>query len=182
MAMPLAPLPYWTVDQVRALPEDGNRYEVVHGELLVSPAPSPRHQRVLANLFLALGIWLKEHRVGMVFTAPADLGHGPDSLLQPDLFVLGPAAASAEAWAGLGELLLAVEILSPSTARQDRFQKRRAYQEAGVPLYWIVDIEQRRVESWTPDASLPAIETERLTWRPAGAAEPCTIPVAELFA
>jgi Uma2 family endonuclease len=74
-----------------------------------------------------------------------------------------------------------VEVLSPTTARADRFTKRRRYQEAGVPLYWIVDGEEQRVETWTPDAEFPMSETERLVWHPAGAAQPFTLQLAELF-
>src|SRR2546425_253322 len=69
----------------------------------------------------------------------------------------------------------------PTTARADRFTKRRRYQEAEVPLYWIVDGEEQRVEVWTPAAELPAIEAERLMWRPAGAGQPFTLALSALF-
>ena len=187
MAMPLpAPVEpagrhYWTVDDVRALPDDGHRYELVHGELLVSPSPRKRHQRVLRRLLFALEAWLRQHPVGELFASPADLTFGPDTLLQPDLFVLTPEAAASPDWNTLGEVLLAIEILSPSTARHDRFPKRRAYQEAGVPLYWIVDADARQVEVWTPADSFPRLETDHLTWHPAGAADPFTLDLPALF-
>ena len=188
MAMPLpTPVepsgrPYWTLDDVRALPDDGHRYELVHGELLVSPSPRKLHQRVLRRLLVQLDAWLATHPVGELFTSPADLTLGPDTLLQPDLFVLNPEAAASREWNTLDEVLLAIEILSPSTARHDRFPKRRAYQEAGVPLYWIVDADARQVETWTPSDAFPRLEAERLTWHPAGAAEPCIIDLPALFA
>jgi len=182
MAMLSAPAPYWTPDLVRALPDDGRRHELVHGELLVTPAPGKRHQRVLKRLLVALEHWLEQHPVGEVFTAPADLTLGPATLLQPDLFILSPAAAATPGWNELTDLLLAVEILSPSTARHDRFPKRRAYQEAGVSLYWLVDPDSARVEVWTPADPFPLVETSRLAWHPAGAPEPFEIPLAQLLA
>src|SRR2546427_82232 len=69
----------------------------------------------------------------------------------------------------------------PTTARADRFTKRRRYQEARVPLYWVVDGADHRVEVWTPDAEFPAVERERLVWRPAGAGQPFTLELADLF-
>jgi Uma2 family endonuclease len=65
--------------------------------------------------------------------------------------------------------------------RADRFAKRRWYQEVGVPAYWVVDGDERVVEVWTPDATFPLIERDRLTWLPAGAAEPFTCELEELF-
>jgi len=79
------------------------------------------------------------------------------------------------------ELLLAAEVLSPSNARHDRFTKRRLYQAERVPLYWIVDADDHSVEIWTPDAHFPHTERESITWRPAGAAEPFTLRLADLF-
>jgi Uma2 family endonuclease len=78
-------------------------------------------------------------------------------------------------------LLLAVDVLSPSTARADRFTKRRLYQEVGVPAYWIVDPERRCVKVWTPEATFPVIEWLEVTWQPAGAGEPLRLSLAELF-
>jgi Uma2 family endonuclease len=74
-----------------------------------------------------------------------------------------------------------VEVLSPSTVDQDRFTKRRLYQEVGVPLYWLVDADSRTVEVWTPEADFPVVEDREITWQPAGAAEPLVIHLAELF-
>ncbi len=59
-----------------------------------------------------------------------------------------------------------MEILSPSTAKHDRFQKRKYYQENGVPTLWLVDGDKKYVEVWTPEALFPQVETTRLTWRP----------------
>ena len=112
---------------------------------------------------------------GRVWSSPADLSWGPDILLQPDLFVVPAHLIHASVWTEIHDLLLVIEILSPGTERQDRFQKRRCYQEAGVPRYWIVDPDARQVEVWTPDARFPAVEREVLGWQPAGAETPFTL-------
>ncbi len=179
--MGMAAPTYWTADMVRQLPDDGSRYEVVYGELLVTPAPRLDHQLLVSRLLQALGNYLAHEPVGIVLTSPADISWGQDVLVQPDLFVVTHAEARSREWSRIRSLLLVVEVLSPTTARADRFTKRRRYQEAGVPLYWVVDGEQRRVETWTPGAEFPMNETERLVWHRAGAAQPFTLHLAELF-
>lgn len=171
---------YYTAAEVLAMPEDGNTYEVVHGELLVSPSPRPVHQRVAFRLALLLGNYLERYPVGAAFPG-GDLSWSPDSLVVPDLFVVDRSEAGARSWDEVRTLLLVVEILSPSTARNDRFTKRRLYQEVGVPLYWLVDGDARVVEVWTPDAHFPVTEQEEIRWHPDGAAEPLVIRLAELF-
>jgi Uma2 family endonuclease len=178
MAAPI----YYTADMVRALPEDGNRYEVVHGELLVTPAPRVPHQLVVTRLSTELSIYLRGHPVGVVLISPADISWGrQDVLVQPDVFVVKYEEARTLEWDRMRRLLLVAEVLSPSTARADRFVKRRRYQEAGVPLYWIVDGEQHLVEAWTPDAEFPLIERAQLIWHPSGVAEPFVLKLEELF-
>ncbi len=172
---------YWTAEMVRALPDDGKRYETVHGELLVTPAPRALHQLALARLQLALGKYLEREPVGLLLSSPADISWGPDILVQPDLFVVDLDEARTLDWASMQHLLLAIEVLSPSTSRHDRFTKRRLYQEVGIPLYWIVDADARAVEIWTPEARFPTVERDALAWTPPGAAEPFTLALADLF-
>jgi Uma2 family endonuclease len=74
-----------------------------------------------------------------------------------------------------------VEVLSPSTARRDRFQKRKLYQANGVETLWLIDPERRLVETWTPDQMLPAVEAERVRWQPIGAMQPLTVVLEDLF-
>jgi Uma2 family endonuclease len=153
----------------------------VHGELLVTPAPRALHQIVLQRLLLALGNYLERERVGLLLASPADISWGPDILVQPDLFVVDLAEARTLDWRRMRTLLLAVEILSPSSVRADRFTKRRLYQEQGVATYWLVDPDARVVEVWTPDATFPTVEQERLTWRPVAAREAFSLAIEELF-
>jgi len=171
---------YYTAADVLALPEDGNRYEVVHGKLLVTPSPRPAHQRVLSRLIDRLGPYLARHPVGE-WLPGGDLSWSPDSLVVPDLFVVDRAEAGATRWEEVKTLLLVVEILSPSTAERDRFTKRRLYQEVGIPVYWLVDADAKVVEVWTPDCHFPVMEREEIRWHPEGAAEPLVVQLAELF-
>ena len=173
---------YYSADMVRALPDDGNRYETVHGELLMTPAPRLPHQHVVTALVAKLYNYLELYPAGKVLVAPADISWGQeDVLVQPDVFVVATEEARTFDWAQLKTLLLAIEVLSPSTRRHDRFTKRRAYQEFRVPWYWMVDIEGRAAEVWTPDATFPTIERERLVWHPKGASEALVIPLADIL-
>jgi len=177
MAAPI----YYTADMVRALPDDGNRYETVHGELLVTPAPRFDHQLLVSRVAVAIAKYLEHEPLGVMLTSPADISWGRDVLVQPDVFVVPRDEATSREWSRIRTLLLVVEVLSPSTARADRFTKRHRYQDAGVPLYWIVDGEEQRVEVWTPDVQLPVMETQRLVWRPVGVGQAFALALAELF-
>jgi len=172
---------YYTADMVRAMPDDGNRYEVVYGELLVTPAPRLWHQVLVHRLALAIGNYLQREPVGVTLSAPADISWGADVLVQPDVFVASPEEARTLSWGHLRTLLLVAEVLSPSTARGDRFLKRLRYREAGVPLYWVVDGDERSVEIWTPSDEFPAVQRERLAWHPPGAREPFALSLEQLF-
>jgi Uma2 family endonuclease len=172
---------YYTAETVRALPDDGNRYEVVHGELLVTPAPRALHQLVLGRLHLALGTYLQGEQVGLLLASPADISWAPDILVQPDLFVVDFAEARTLDWRRMRTLLLTVEILSPSSVRADRFTKRRLYQEQDVATYWLVDADACAIEVWTPAATFPAVERERVTWHPKGARHPFVLDIEALF-
>lgn len=172
---------YYTADMVRALPEDGNRYETVHGELLVTPAPRAWHQEVLVRLLVSLQQYLQANPVGHLFASPADISWRDDTLVQPDLFVVDRAEARTMDWRRMKTLKFVIEVLSPSTTRYDRFTKRRLYQEVKIPNYWIVDSDAGQVEVWTPDLESPHFETKRVNWSPGGGAEPFTVELDELF-
>jgi Uma2 family endonuclease len=155
----------WTARQVQALPADGNRYEVVRGELLVTAAPSSRHQAIITSLLVRLGDYLARHGLERtLFAGPADISWDDETLVQPDILVVAPDEVS-ERWATFRTLRLAVEVLSPSSHRHDRVVKRRLYQEQGVATYWIVDPLGRLVEVWRPGDERPQIVTDTLVWR-----------------
>jgi len=183
MAMPAPHSTEWTVEMVRALPDDGNRYEVIDGELFVTPAPSRVHQRAVRELVLRIEPYVREHALGETIFAPADvIVFGPRKFVQPDLFVLPFVdGAPASSWAEVGRLLLAVEVVSPSTARTDRSRKRDLYLEKGVPEYWIVDADARVVERWRPDGSAVETVAETLEWQPDRFIEALAIDLPRYF-
>jgi Uma2 family endonuclease len=157
----------WTRDEVLALPDDGNRYELVDGALLVSPSPRPLHQLGVSELFRLLDPFVRTNRLGDVLLSPSDLDLRSEQLVQPDLFVVRTAdGRQLREWTEVGIPLLVVEVLSPSTARQDRITKRRRYQRSAVPSYWIVDLDARLVEVWTPPDTAPLIVDDQLSWQP----------------
>ena len=124
-----------TLADLEDMPEDGHRYELVDGTLLVTPAPSTRHQRCVARLLMVLGS--AADRDVEVLPAPYDWVAGPSTLFQPDILVarrvdLGPKRLERPP-------LLVIEVLSPSTRRIDLATKRMAYADAGVAGYWLVD-------------------------------------------
>jgi len=171
---------YYTAADLLAMPEDGNKYEVVHGEFLVTPAPRLAHQRVLSRLIDRLGPYLTRHAIGEWFPG-GDVQQGPDSLVIPDLLVLDQDAARLGEWPRDRPPLLVVEVMSPSTERRDRFTKRRLYQELGVPQYWLVDADAKVVEVWTPGADFPLTEHEEIRWHPEGSTEALVIQLGDLF-
>ena len=184
MGMPALSKQY-TADMVRVLNDQFDwrwpRYEVVDGELLVTPAPRKWHQEIVQRLDFALLQYLERERVGRVYVSPADISWGPKKLVQPDLFVSPLEEARTPEWTDVRHLLLAIEVLSPASVRADRVVKRLLYQREGVPLYWIVDADAGAVEEWTPDAQEARIERGMLSWHPAGASTPFTLQLADLF-
>jgi Uma2 family endonuclease len=181
MGMPAAH-DFWTAEMVRALPDDGMRYEAVHGELLVTPAPRHWHQEVVARLLVILRAYLRSEPVGNCVSGPADISWSPDSLVSPDILVVDMAQARTLDWANMRDLKLVVEVLSPGTTRHDRFTKRRLYQENGVAVYWIVDADAKTIEIWRPEQQFPEVETVAVTWHPEGASSPAVVALEELFA
>ena len=102
MGMPRSGAKRWTAAMVRAFPEDGNRYEVVEGELLVTPAPRAMHQRAVREMAFALHEWVKGQDIGEVLMSPADIELEPRGLVQPDIFV----APVVRKWADVRSLAL----------------------------------------------------------------------------
>lgn len=188
MGMPVAPpfqpdpTHHYTVEEILAWPPDGNRYEVVHGELLVTPGPAQRHQVVLMRVLLALGRYLE--RIGMqdaLLPGPVDFFHADDVYVQPDLVVAFIEEMTGD-YRDMRRLRLAVEVISPSSARGDRLVKRRAYQEAGVETYWVVDPDTPVVEVWHPGDDVAALATRELVWRISETAPELRIDLGRLFA
>lgn len=176
----------WTTAEVRSLMDESRawpRYELIGGELLVTPAPRGSHQLVVVELVVLLYEYLGREPVGTVVMSPADLELQRGTITQPDVFVVPattrPAGDQLE-WSDVTSLLLAVEVLSPSSERTDRVGKRDFYMDANVAEYWVVDVDARMVERWTPAQETPLIARDQLTWAPAGA-EPLVVDLTALF-
>lgn len=191
MGMPAIDRKVWTSDDVRRMRDEKEqrpfekfvRYEVVDGELQVTPAPRPVHQRAVQLLHRLVDAYVEAHRIGWTLVVAADVELDPVSNVQPDLLVAPwRDGRFPREWSELGNLLLVVEVLSPSTARFDRTRKRLRYQRAGIPEYWIADVDARLVERWRPSDDRPEILTGELTWQPEASTALLAIDLPALFA
>ena len=132
------------------MPDDGNRYEAIEGNLYMTPAPSILHHRLTRALYEALRPLLAAPKRGELFWAPVGVefpstGEG----VQPDLFFVSDEYRGIIGEHGIvGAPDLVVEILSPSTASRDRGIKRRLYERQGVREYWIVDPDEMAIDVW----------------------------------
>ena len=177
----------WTPEAVRALnvaTPSWPRYELIDGELLVTPSPGLSHQIAVSALLLLIAPYVNAQGLGITVTAPSDVELREGSITQPDLYVL-PAGPVAEArglsWSPGFRLVLAAELLSPASVRTDRITKRDFYMESGVAEYWIVDLEARMFERWVPTADTPRVERTEMSWRPAGSSVALRIDLPAFF-
>ncbi|HEV2352154.1 MAG TPA: Uma2 family endonuclease [Terriglobia bacterium] len=132
---------------LRQIPPDRNRYELIEGELLVSAAPNIEHQRKAGRLFVELTYFVRQHDLGEVFIAPCDVVLDSATVLEPDILFVSKARKSMVKPACIeGAPDLVIEILSDSSRLIDRFVKRDRYAEFGVPEYWLVDPFEPRIE------------------------------------
>jgi Uma2 family endonuclease len=186
MATQTAPIRGWTYEEFARLPDDGNRYEVIAGELYVTPAPGKVHQVVSARFhWLLRGFATEQHRLGEVLYAPIDVLFADGDYLQPDIVFL--RADHEHFWTkrGIeGPPDLIVEVISRSTAKRDRILKRERYARFGVPEYWIIDTDRRMVEVYRfqENADRPIIVTDRLAWQPVDGGPVLELDVAGLLA
>lgn len=180
MGMP-APEPVSTIEELLSLPDDGLRHELLDGEHVVTPAPSVDHQRVVRRLLVLLDELLPPDAPLEVLTSPADIYLSSRTLVQPDVLVVRrDDERPAKEWRDVGVPLVAIEIISPSTAARDRGKKRRLYLESGVEEYWIVDVDARLIERWRPGDKRPEIMDGELRLQlSVGVA--CVVEVPKLF-
>lgn len=188
MAMP-ALRRRWTAAQVRSLIDSAKthwpRYELVDGELIVTPAPTSVHQIAVAVFLHLLRSYFRDEPVGVALTSPADLTLQPESIVQPDVFVV-PRHEEVEregkfSWAEITSLLLTVEVISPGSVRTDRVDKRDYYMTSDVDEYWVVDVDARMIERWRRDIDTPEAVVSEFAWLPRGAREPLRVDAAALF-
>lgn len=152
MALPADHMPgpkqgHWTFDAYASLPDNGKRYEVMNGVLIVAPSPEADHQSALLRLSYHLLQAVEFAGLGRVLTAPFDVRLTADRVVQPDVLVVLNANLHKIAKNYLsGGPDLAIEVASPGTAIYDRLSKYEAYEQANVPEYWIVHPQEKTIE------------------------------------
>lgn len=155
-----------TYDDYVVLPDDGNRYEIINGELIVNPAPIPDHQRIVRNLTYALHSFFLIYSGGEVLGAPIDVVLADSDVVQPDLLVVTAARAAIISERNVrGAPDLVIEVLSNSTRRRDETMKRQLYERSGVGEYWLVDPELESVRIYRQSDAGYALAAEVSTDR-----------------
>jgi len=187
MAMSAVSPRRWTRAEVDRLADERPgytpRYELVDGELLVTPAPSWRHQRIIVRLLQLLLPYVTEHKLGEILLGPAELPLVTGELYEPDLFVVPVVNGRRPSTApGPTRPLLVCETLSPGSSRHDRITKRRSFQRNEAPDYWIIDGDAEVFEVWHPADERPEIVDGRAVWLPVGASLSFELDVREFFA
>jgi Uma2 family endonuclease len=131
-----------TYEDYRLLPDDGRRYELIDGDLVISPSPKTKHQRIARTLLTALDNFLKRHPLGEIFIVPYDVVLSEHDVCQPDLVFVAAAQASIITNDNIrGSPALVIEILSEGNRKLDETIKLQRYEHFGIPEYWIVDPE-----------------------------------------
>ena len=191
MSMPAAVKKRWSADEARALNEANPlpwpRYEVIDGELLVSPAPRSLHQDVVLALARRLSDYMDATHVGHTMIGPADIELEHDSTVSPDVFVTKLVnGRKPKSWKEVDGLWLVAEVLSPSTARYDRRTKRDYFLRNRVEEYWVVDLDARIVERWRQGDERPDMVFGKLVWTPelptgSASVEPFAFSLVDLF-
>jgi Uma2 family endonuclease len=154
------------------LPEDGKRYEIMDGELYMTPAPATRHQIVVSRLIHLLMTYLEVHPIGTALTAPTDVVLSDTDVVEPDVLLVlhdGKAGITEKNIQGPPDLV--IEILSPGTAARDRDLKRKRYEHFGVREYWLVDPDANTLEILS--LAQGRLQRSSLTARPGS----CTSPL-----
>jgi Uma2 family endonuclease len=183
MAMP-ATHTDWTVEMLDALPDDGQRYEIIDGELFVSPSPGEIHQLVAGHLYAVVKEYLRGSSVGRAMISPSDVRRGDRTRnrVQPDVFVIRLIDGKRASYPyEMSDLLLAVEVPSPGNPSYDYHVKRKLYLRGGVGEYWVLNADARNLSRWRGAADPGEVLSERVEWQPAGMATPLVIDLPAFF-
>lgn len=168
-----------------ALPEDGQRYEIIDGELFVTPGPGEFHQDIVGELHARLRDYLKGHATGKAMICPADVRRGDRTRnrVQPDVFVVRRIEGVRPTYPyELHDLLLAVEVVSPSNPLLDYQVKRDLYLREGVGEYWVINPEARNVSRWRDRDDPGVVLSRAVSWHPDGVPMPFVLDLEEFFA
>jgi Uma2 family endonuclease len=177
--MGMAAAKFWTIAELDALPDDGNKYEVIDGELLVTPEPTQEHQHILSRLTWLLYPFVNAHDLGMVFDSHTSV-RVPGASVEPDLMVRQPAEDVHQRWEDAPTPILVVEVHSPGTRRRDQVHKRNFYMSRGIPEYWMIDPEQECIVQVRPTHD-DIIARETITWRPPNTHAVLALEVPRIF-
>ena len=183
MSMP-APRRDFTVEMLDAFEDDGQRYELIDGELFVTPSPIDVHQLVVGELHARLREYLLAFRTGKAMMSPSDVRRGDRARnrVQPDVYVVRVTDGRRPDYPyELRDLVLAVEVSSPGSRRLDYHIKRELYLREGVGEYWVIDADARNVLRWRGTSDPGEILSERITWHAAGAGSPMVLVLDEFF-
>ncbi|MDQ6611474.1 MAG: Uma2 family endonuclease [Gemmatimonadota bacterium] len=168
---------------VDALPDDGQRYELIDGELFVTPSPGEAHQDIVGLLMYRLYTYIGFSGVGKVVNSPSDVRRGDRTRnrVQPDVYVIRVVNGKRPAYPyDLRDLLLAVEVASPN-ALYDYQIKRNLYLRENVGEYWIVNPDARNVSRWRGSDDPGEVLSRELRWHPEGMATEFVLNLAEFF-
>ena len=179
MRMPLT-VPRYTVDDLDQFPDDGWKYEVVDGVLLMTPGPGVPHEFMVEQLQLAIRQALGPAAGVRILTGGA-VQFGKFTRMEPDLLVIPGHYTPKSVWDDMRDWWLAVEVLSPSGRAYDVDIKRPAYLALGVAEVWLVDTVALTIQVWRPGAGMPDIVTDTLRWRPPGMDRDFVIDLTEVF-
>ncbi len=179
MVMPLT-LPVYTLEMLRELPDDGNRYELLEGFLIVTPAPTPPHQIVATRLVVAIESYLAAAGLAHAVCV-GEIERAPKTHLEPDLLVFPASGPPALGWSTFRDWWLVVEVFSPSSRLYDRNYKRDAYLALGVGEVWLVDVKAGEVLVSRRGGPVDEPVRERLHWSPAEMPAPLSIDLVRVF-
>lgn len=144
----------WTYEAYAALPDDGCRYEIVQGVLMMTPAPETAHQGIIGEISSFLRSQIFDTKRGLVLTSPVDVVFSEDTQTQPDVLVLLKEHLDRlQKQRILGAPDLVVEVISPSSVTYDRLVKHNIYEQAGVPEYWLVKPSTQSIEVFVLETS-----------------------------
>ena len=183
MAMPAA-ITDWTVDMVDALPDDGQRYELIDGALFLMPSPNEAHQDIFGLLFSLLYTYMGSSGIGKVVGSPSDVRKGDRTRnrVQPDVYVVRVTGGKRPKYPyDLHDLLLAVEVVSPSNPLHDYHTKRNLYLRENVGEYWIFNPDARNVSRWRGTDDPGEVLSNELRWHPEGKATEFVLNLPEFF-
>ena len=169
-------------ERLRDAAPPGPRYEFLDGEILVSPSPNLVHQRIVVRLTVLLEPFVRINALGELVVSPFDVRFGARRVFQPDLLVMTPEDVASGRKDAARELALAIEIVSPGSARHDRVRKRPVYQQERVAELWLVDPESEIAERWMPGDERPEIQPQVLSWAPVGSNARLEVDLIALFA